>query len=129
MISTAPEGCESQPLVSTACSRPLSWLVLCARRDRKEFIRAVRVDARVPDTKITDREVDELFKCVDTGDGLISGEEFRLFLAAKKDMKKKAMSGALGRKKGDSVEGDGATSPSAKVGSPRQTDAEMAAER
>ena len=79
--------------------------------------------------KITDREVDELFKCVDTGDGLISGEEFRLFLAAKKDMKKKAMSGALGRKKGDSVEGDGATSPSAKVGSPRQTDAEIAAER
>ena len=88
------------------------------RSDRKEFIRAVRVDARVPDTKITDREVDELFKCVDTGDGLISGEEFRLFLAAKKDMKKKAMSGALGRKKGDSVEGDGATSPRQRLAAP-----------
>ena len=32
--------------------------------DRGEFIRAVRIDARMPDTKMTDREIDELFKCI-----------------------------------------------------------------
>ena len=35
--------------------------------DRDEFIRAVRVDAKVPDSKLSDRDLDEVFKCIDTG--------------------------------------------------------------
>ena len=56
------------------------------------------MDAKVDESKITDRELAELFNCVETGsskDGFISKEEFRLFLAAKRDMKKLPGSGKL----------------------------------
>ena len=61
----------------------------------------MRVDAKVDDLKITDHELRELFKCIDGGDrtdGMISQEEFRVFLGAKHDMKRLPISGKLGAK-------------------------------
>lgn len=63
--------------------------------DLEEFINAVRKEAKIDDTRITDRELKEVFSCVDTGDGMISPEEFRVFLAVKKDMRRLAKSGKM----------------------------------
>lgn len=59
----------------------------------------MRVDAQVDDTKITDRELKELFKCIDGGvkqDERITPDELRVFLAAKSDISKRPRSGKLG---------------------------------
>jgi hypothetical protein len=40
-------------------------------------------------------DLEQVFNLIDTGDGLISPEEFRVFLAVKKDMRKRARSGKL----------------------------------
>ena len=66
-----------------------------------EIDEQVRTDAKVSDLKITDRELTELFKCIDGGDrtdSMISHEEFRIFLGAKKDMKRLPISGKLAAK-------------------------------
>lgn len=66
----------------------------------------VRTDAKVNDLKITDRELRELFRCIDGGDRtdqMISQEEFRVFLGAKKDMKRLPISGKVAAKSGTVV--------------------------